>query len=425
MKIVMFEPADFDLLYPLTYLRPVFDLRCGALTLREKLQEKFPDCELHLEVRDARLQVARDIYGAGAINNPERLTPDEDVLLTAAGAILTEEAAAYTGQERLALTEDGDFIWAYLEAETVGEIGAESAAELATRAASTMSGETTEDILIRNPWDLVIHNARQIEADFAAHYAVRNGADPGEGVAVWGEPESLYIAEGAEVQPCTFIDCREGPVAIEDGAVVQAHSSIHGPAFIGTDSYLCEARIREGTTVGPVCRVGGEVEESILHAYVNKYHTGFLGHAYVCEWVNLGALTANSDLKNDYSTVSIYRKGKPVDTGAMKVGAFIGDHTKTSIGTMLNTGSVVGVMCNLVGGGGVLPKDIPSFAWYLNGRIGKGLGRAYALDTARAAMERRGVELTEAMVKLVEHTHELTREARMEKVRRDRRKAFG
>lgn len=425
MKIVMFEQADFDLLYPLTYLRPVFDLRCGALTLRQKVQEKFPDCELHLEVRDALVEVARDDYGAGAINNPERMEPDDSVLLTAAGAILTGAPASYADQEKLAVTEDGEFIWAYLEVDTVRELEAESAAELASHAADELHGETTEDILIKNPWDLIEHNPGQIETDFQLHYGQRAGTAPPEGVALYGEQDGLYIAESAEVQPCTFIDCREGPVVIDDDAVVHAHSSIHGPAFIGRDSQLFEARIREGTTIGPVCRVGGEVEESIIHGYANKYHTGFLGHAYVCEWVNLGALTTNSDLKNDYSTVSIYQKGQPVDTGSMKVGSFVGDHTKTSIGTMLNTGSVIGIMCNLVGGSGVLPKYIPSFAWYLNGRISKGLGRSYALDTARAAMSRRGVELTDAMVKLIEHTEELTKEDKMEKVKRDRRKAFG
>jgi len=422
MKIVMFEQADFDLLYPLTYLRPVFDLRCGALTLRQKVQQKFPDCELHLEVRDALVEVARDDYGAGAIAS---LEPDDNVLLTAAGAILTADPAFYADHERLAVTEDGKFIWAYLESDTVRRLAADSAAELASRAADALHGEVTDDILIENPWDLIEHNPGQIKADFLRHYADRPGAGPADGVAVYGEPDNLYIAASAEVEPCVFIDCREGPVVIEDGAVVHAHSSIHGPAFIGRDSQLFEARIREGTTVGPVCRVGGEVEESILQGYANKYHTGFLGHAYVCEWVNLGALTTNSDLKNDYSTVSIYQKGRSVDTGSMKVGSFIGDHTKTSIGTMLNTGSVIGIMCNLIGGAGVLPKYIPSFAWYLNGRISKGLGRSYALDTARAAMARRGVELTGAMVKLIEHTEELTHEARMEKVKRDRRKAFG
>ena len=123
MKIVLFEGPDFDLLYPLTYLRPVFELRCGALTLRRKIQEKFPDCELHLEVRDVLAEVAADAYGAGAVNNAERLQPDDDVLLIKAGTILTSPADSYAQDEMMAVTGDGDFVWAYLEARTVATIG--------------------------------------------------------------------------------------------------------------------------------------------------------------------------------------------------------------------------------------------------------------------------------------------------------------
>ena len=125
-----------------------------------------------------------------------------------------------------------------------------------------------------------------------------------------------------------------------------------------------------------MCRVGGEVEESIIHGYSNKYHDGFLGHAYVGEWVNLGALTTNSDLKNDYSSVSVVLDGKtPVSTGSTKVGALIGDHTKTSIGTLLNTGAYVGAMALIATNGKLLPKFIPSFAWFLEGAVTKGFGK--------------------------------------------------
>ncbi len=424
MKVVVFEQDGFESLYPLTYLKAAFELRCGALTLLEKVRRKFPDTGLRLEVRDALAGVTRETYGAAVLSGSQPALPDDDLLLISAGAILTAAPETYRQAERAAATQDGDFIWAYLKADTVRGLGAGSARELAALAADRLPAEATDDILIKYPWDLVDRNPAQITADFEASYAAGAGADPGPGVAVFGEPEQLFVGQDVEVQPCTFIDCREGPVVIDDGAVVHAHSSIHGPAYIGRQARLMEARVREGTTVGPVCRVGGEIEESIIHGYANKYHTGFLGHSYVGEWVNLGAMTTNSDLKNDYSNVSVYVNGQPRDTGSMKVGSFIGDHTKTSIGTLLNTGSFVGIMCNLVAGSSVLPKYIPSFCWYLNDRIGKGLGLSYALETARAAMARRGVTLTDAMAKLIEYTEELTRPEKMEKVKRDRRKAF-
>ena len=134
-----------------------------------------------------------------------------------------------------------------------------------------------------------------------------------------------------------------------------------------------------------MCRVGGEVEESIIQGYSNKYHDGFLGHAYVGEWVNLGALTTNSDLKNDYSNVSMVLDGRtPISTGSTKVGSLIGDHAKTSIGTLLNTGAYVGAMTVIVATGKPLPKFIPSFAWFMEGAVSKGFGKDSSMPRPRS-----------------------------------------
>ena len=165
--------------------------------------------------------------------------------------------------------------------------------------------------------------------------------------------------------------------------------------------------------------MGGEVEEAIIHGCSNKYHDGFLGHAYVCEWVNLGALTTNSDLKNDYSNVEVKIEETTYDTGSTKVGSFIGDHTKTSIGTLLNTGSYVGVMCLLMASGSLLPKYIPSFSWYLNGRFSRGAGFKSLLKTAHAATSRRKRSLTEDDVALLEAVFKLTKDKRNPLIRRD------
>ncbi|MHC4480308.1 MAG: putative sugar nucleotidyl transferase, partial [Planctomycetota bacterium] len=338
MKIIVFEPPEFPLLYPLTYFRPVFELRCGALTLRQKVQEKFPDCELHLETRDALVEVSTATYGSGAVNSEERLRFDDDVLLVSGTAILSGPAADYSARETVATTEEGAFIWAYLRQDSLEGLAVESARDLAWEAARRLAPRVGDDILIRYPWDLIWHNAAQIRADFRDAFGPATEGAVDERAAVYGPAENLFVGQGAEVEPWTFIDCREGPVIIGPGAVVHAYSSIEGPAFIGAEAELFRACIREGTSVGPVCRVGGEVEESIIHGYSNKYHTGFLGHSYVGEWVNLGALTVNSDLRNDYATVPVHIDGRSVDSGLMKVGAFIGDHTKTSIGTALNTG---------------------------------------------------------------------------------------
>jgi UDP-N-acetylglucosamine diphosphorylase/glucosamine-1-phosphate N-acetyltransferase len=244
-------------------------------------------------------------------------------------------------------------------------------------------------------------NPEQISADFQSSFEAGVHAEIPEDAHIRGDREQLYIAEDAVIEPTAYIDCSAGPVVIESGARISAHSRLIGPAYVGPRTELLRANVHDGCSFGPVCRIGGEVEASIVHGYSNKCHEGFLGHAYVCEWVNLGALTTNSDLKNNYEAVKVQVGGQLVDSGSLKVGCFIGDHSKTSIGTLLNTGTVVGIMCNLIASGGLLPRFVPSFCWYLRGRISHARGVRDALDTARTAMGRRGVGLTEGMVKRI------------------------
>ncbi|MEP0843065.1 MAG: hypothetical protein HRF43_10185 [Phycisphaerae bacterium] len=272
-------------------------------------------------------------------------------------------------------------------------------------------------------WDVMLASPEEITADFAAagrrgiHGKVHGSS------AIYGPSDAVYVADGAEIHPFVCIDTRHGPVTIESGCEVHPFTRIEGPCYVGPGSILLGAKVREGCSIGPMCRVGGEVEESIIHGHSNKYHDGFLGHAYVGEWVNLGALTTNSDLKNDYSTVSVYLGGRTVDTGSTKVGSFIADHVKTSIGTLLNTGSIVGTAAVVVATGEPLPKYVPPFTWLLNGAMSKGFGLGPLLKTARTAMSRRKVEMTPEDEALLRKVFELTEQDRMEHVRRDRRKA--
>jgi UDP-N-acetylglucosamine diphosphorylase/glucosamine-1-phosphate N-acetyltransferase len=238
---------------------------------------------------------------------------------------------------------------------------------------------------------------------------------------VYGDPEAVYVAPTAEVHPMVVLDTKHGPVIVEDGAVVFPHTRIEGPGVIGPGTQIVGGKIREGCTIGPVCRVGGEVEESIIHGYSNKYHDGFLGHAYVGEWVNLGGITTNSDLKNDYSSVQVYVRGELMDSGSTKVGSFIGDHTKTSIGTYLNTGTVLGVGCNILASGGVLTlKYIPSFCWFFNNHLSKGYGLAQMIQTAKVVTSRRKRELTPEEIAVLEHVHALTKDERNEMIKKSR-----
>jgi len=217
-------------------------------------------------------------------------------------------------------------------------------------------------------WDFVRLNPQQITADFDAIVQSAGAELVAKSATVENQclihaPDRVFIGAGVVLDGQSVIDAREGPVYIDDGGVVEPHSQIVGPCYIGKKSMIVGGKIREGCSIGPVCKVGGELEESIILGYSNKFHDGFLGHAYLGEWVNLGADTTNSDLKNNYGTIRVDLGFGQTDTGMIKVGSFIGDHVKTGIGTLLNTGISIGFATNVFGGGLVSDKHIPPYCW--------------------------------------------------------------
>jgi UDP-N-acetylglucosamine diphosphorylase/glucosamine-1-phosphate N-acetyltransferase len=194
------------------------------------------------------------------------------------------------------------------------------------------------------------------------------------------------------LSPGVVVDASSGPVNIEAGVKVMANAGLCGPLHLGANAIIkMGATIYGGTSVGQVSKVGGEVAESIVAGYSNKQHQGFLGHSYLGEWVNIGAGTDTSDMKNNYSTVRVRVAGKLADSGRLFLGLVMGDHSKSGIGTTFGAGTTVGV-CSNIFGAGYPPKDVPSFAWggasqFVEHRL------AAALETARRVMARRGVTL--------------------------------
>jgi UDP-N-acetylglucosamine diphosphorylase/glucosamine-1-phosphate N-acetyltransferase len=410
-RTAFFEDAAAEQLRPLTLLRPVFELLCGHFSVRERwvrfgevhewgawlrpeLAATYAEQHPEARINDARWSAG----GATMFINGRWLPP--------AGALpdLSPQAAAYVGDTLVAMMvesrEAGGIAWDNLGPEL---------ARLAGGRQRTQAGGA----LVRFPWDLVTHNAATLRADFALRKQncgrVRNDAH----VVVQGDSAEVYVDPTAEIDPFVVIDARNGPVWIDAGARILPFTRIEGPALIGRETQVFRAHVRGGTTIGPVCRVGGEIEESVLHGYVNKYHDGFLGHSYVCPWVNLGALTSNSDLKNDYSTVRVPAGTDSIDTGSTKVGCFVGDHSKAAIGSLINTGTIVGVMSMLLPDGGLLPKFVPSFSWHRHGRIESSADLLErGIESARSAMSRRGCALTTAGEQLLRQAYVATQSER-------------
>jgi UDP-N-acetylglucosamine diphosphorylase/glucosamine-1-phosphate N-acetyltransferase len=186
---------------------------------------------------------------------------------------------------------------------------------------------------------------------------------------------------------------------VERDAVLEPHTYVAGPSWIGAGTHVLGGKLGGGVALGPSCRVAGEIEETIFQGYGNKRHHGFVGHSVIGQWVNLGALTTTSDLKNNYGPVRVSIAGQLHDTGESKVGSFVGDHVKTGIGTLLTTGAVIGAASNLFGGGTVSPKELPAFSWWDGART-EPYDVAKFVATARVVCARRGRSFGDAQEQL-------------------------
>jgi len=414
--------------YPTALSRPLWELRCGITSLGEKLVARVGASDIACFVPD----YMADAYRAKvkhAVNELSALGGD-DLLIVDPLVKAQDFNVPAKGASEVGLDGEGRILYARIVKGDSGKITGKGS----SRTAPTDVDEFLESAKTKLPnvrcefrrwryiWELILANAEQITEDFTS--LGRSGI---EGVveqpnAIRGGKKDVYIAPGVVVHPMVVIDAENGPVYIDQGAQIQPFSRIEGPCYIGKKSVLIGAKCREGNSIGPVCRIGGEVEESIIHGYSNKYHDGFIGHSYVGEWVNLGALTTNSDLKNDYSTVSIILDGRrSIDTGSTKVGSLIGDHTRTSIGTLLNTGSYVGSMAVIMATGKPLPKFIPSFAWFVEGIVTKGFGKARLYEAAKVAMSRRGCEWSVAEESMWDAVYAMTSDQREKAIKKGRR----
>jgi UDP-N-acetylglucosamine diphosphorylase / glucose-1-phosphate thymidylyltransferase / UDP-N-acetylgalactosamine diphosphorylase / glucosamine-1-phosphate N-acetyltransferase / galactosamine-1-phosphate N-acetyltransferase len=391
MRVCLFEDRGVSNLEPLTLTRPAFDLLCGQTSLAAKQCRHFAPCEIGALIRPHLADLYRLQQPAIAINDLPWLraeaailvngrwlpppNPNRDFAIPCVGMVGEEVAYAVVGPNLLT----------YCSSNTLEDC-------LETWK-NTLTQHQAGGQMISYPWDLVQCNADELAADFS--YLGRRRSSESSAAVVAGPADFLSVDPTAQVDPMVVADTRNGPVVIDQEAVVTAFTRLEGPCYIGPRTQVLGARIRGGTTVGPNCRIGGEVEASIIQGYSNKYHDGFLGHSYIGEWVNFGAGTQVSDLRNDYADIVVTVAGEPVPTGLTKVGCFVGDHTKTGLGTLLNTGTSVGLFCNLLPAGRLLPTYLPSFSSWWNGALGDHGDLPRLLPTASEVMRRRGVAMTE------------------------------
>jgi UDP-N-acetylglucosamine diphosphorylase/glucosamine-1-phosphate N-acetyltransferase len=419
MRVCLFEDKAVEWLEPLTLARPAFDLWCGAMPLWQRQVRAAGATEVAASVRIELAELCQLNHPNMAVNSGDL---PADVFINARWLPGPEPLADFDSP-RVALIHD-DVAFAILpEPATSGS----SLDRLVETWKHTLPQVAAAGCMIEYPWDLVEHNSATLCQDWE-WFKLRAAIDGQEtkacsgtressklpgiltnsattnvnktstgAVSVVGPADRLVIAAGASVDPFVVADTRGGPVLIDKGAVIHAFSRLEGPCYVGEGSWILGAKLRGGT-IGPHCRIGGEVESSIVHGHSNKYHDGFLGHSYVGEWVNLAAGTHTSDLRNDYGTIKMMINGERLATGLTKVGSYIGDHTKTGLNTLLNTGTAIGPFCNVLPTGTYSPATIPSFCIAKNGQMQERTDLRQLFNTASTVLRRRGQELTGAHI---------------------------
>lgn len=381
--------------HPLTLTRPVYDLRVGIFTLAEKWKYA-----LGLPSNPALGGPVRQ-HMSGVFKIPSVNKEHEAVLWINPRFIpnlhLIEQIKQLEISQGLLCEES--LVAALIPPEEHNK-WSKSGVDLNTLDISDISPKG--NTIVKNIWELFQLNGNEIKNDLILSKKIAYGEEKIFPNTLFVKPENIYIDEGAVIEPGAMLVADKGPIYIGKNAHVMANSVVRGPSAICEKSVVkMGAKIYEDTTIGPVCKVGGEISNVIFHSYSNKAHDGYAGNSVFGQWVNIGADTNTSNLKNNYSTVKFteWRSGKMVDTGQQFIGTIMGDHSKTGINSMLNTGTLCGVCCNLFSDG-YPPKYIPSFSW-VSGNDIVPYHFEKAIEAMEKMMERRSIELTPAYKKMM------------------------
>lgn len=382
MRISLVDGPSRDHLLPLTFTRPVAGLRCGILTIEEKYSKRGHltgySTQAYLESKFPPIESPEVSVLGGVCPTEEFIAALQD-LNAGEGLFYKEQLVAVSGE---------DF----------------------TKVPEKKVAFNGPLLLVERPWDLWSKNAAAMEADFAFLTTGRTSAPVDSTCTVIGD--RIFLEQGARAT-ASILNTTSGAIYLAADAEIMEGCVVRGGLALGEHSALkLGTKIYGATTLGPHCKVGGEVNNSVLQGYTNKGHDGFLGNSALGEWCNLGADTNNSNLKNNYDAVKAwsYVDKRFTQTGQQFCGLIMGDHSKSGINTMFNTGTVVGVSANIYGAG--FPRNfIASFTWggpqgTTNYRLDK------ALDTADRMMKRRGLQVEGTEQEILEHVHTLTEEFR-------------
>jgi UDP-N-acetylglucosamine diphosphorylase/glucosamine-1-phosphate N-acetyltransferase len=397
MQLILFDYPDHSKAFlPFTFTRPVSGMRIGILTIAEKwslYSETNPSILAHGLVAHYLPPVhleASNLFVCSA------LLPDAAVWKEVSG-LDEEEALVNPSGELLAVRTNATGAEAFMN--TLNWTGSRRVAE-------------SSPLCLNRPWHLFKYNGRELRADFALLTKGRVSQPIDDPHTIVYGKENVFLEEGVKIK-AAIINAEDGPIYLGKNSHVHEGVMIHGPLSLGEGAHLnMGAKLRGDNTIGPWCKVGGEVSNSIFFGYSNKGHDGFVGNSVIGEWCNLGADTNTSNLKNNYAEVRLwsYASQRFEATGEQFCGLMMGDHSKCGINTMFNTGTVVGVGANIFGAG--YPRNfIPSFSW--GGAAGMS---TYKIDkfyeSAEAMMSRRGRTMSESDRRMFQEIFDLSASSR-------------
>jgi UDP-N-acetylglucosamine diphosphorylase/glucosamine-1-phosphate N-acetyltransferase len=385
MNYILYDGSVRNALLPFTYTKPVADIRIGILTIRQKWEKHLGFTtttltEEYLEEKYPMVEMANNV-----MINASFLPTNKLVELVKE---LKENQAIYKNNE----------VIAFYTTEKQEEVIFEDYEKI----------EFQNDVIqIKHTWDLFVLNDAAIRLDFDLITEGRKSQPIPEGINFLNK-EDIFIEEGAEVLFST-LNASTGPIYIGKDAIIMENSAIRGPFSLGSDSVVkMGAKIYGATTVGPNCTVGGEIKNCVIMGYSNKGHEGYIGNSVIGEWCNLGAGTNSSNLKNNYAQVKLwsYETERFAKTGLQYCGLMMGDHSRSAIATMFNTGTVVGVNTNIYGSN--FPRNfIPSFSW--GGAAGFSVYQIpKAIETASLVLQRKGLEFDAKEQRILQHVFDLT-----------------
>ncbi len=390
MNIILFDGIYHKNLLPLTYTRPVCELRIGILTIKQKW-EQYIENPIQVKTQDYLSKKFGSPTEENSIGINGSILPSDDLM-----------SSLLELKNKQILTSKGKII-------AINPLPLNSD-NLEEALSEYKIVETKANFLqVENVWDLFKLNDEAIRADIELIKSEKTFVEASETNQVIGE--DIYIEEGAKVE-FAILNTTSGPIYIAKGAEVMEGSILRGPIAVCENGVVkMGAKIYGATTIGPYSKVGGEVNNCMIQGYSNKGHDGFLGNAVLGEWCNLGADTNNSNLKNNYQSVDIYNylEAKYVDTELQFCGLIMGDHSKSAINTMFNTGTVIGVSANIYGAD-FPSKFIPSYSW--GGRRPLEYRFDKAMDTAKRVMDRRNIALTEEDLEILQHVYDESQQYR-------------